>query len=142
MNEMLCTSMFGQVVHTKPITTSTFFALDFSASNFESRRLVSRFLSDEDDSDLMYSTNRKPRKVDSYRQSKPEFQFFQEQDALEVLPREIKFDQLPSTPQLNGIMDRAMGKVKTLLRELEKEKGKEGSFIHVNMAKKMPYIRF
>jgi len=33
-------------------------------------------------------------------------------------------DQLPSTPQLNAIMSRAMGKVNSQLKELEMDKGK------------------
>ena len=41
-----------------------------------------------------------------------------------VEPRAFQVDHLPSTPQLNAIMDRAMGKVKFMVKELEDEKGK------------------
>ena len=44
---------------------------------------------------------------------------------LQVLPREIPAAELPSTPRLNGIMDRAMAKVKALLYELEMDRGKK-----------------
>ena len=53
-------------------------------------------------------------------------EFFNSEDALPVLPREIPSSELPSTPpQLNAIMDRAMAKVKRLLYELEMDKGKQ-----------------
>ena len=42
---------------------------------------------------------------------------------LSVEPRAFQEDHLPSTPQLNAIMDRAMGKVKSMVKELEHEKG-------------------
>jgi hypothetical protein len=41
-----------------------------------------------------------------------------------VAPRAFQVDQLPSTPQLNAIMDRAMGKVKSMIMELEADKGR------------------
>jgi hypothetical protein len=64
---------------------------------------------------------RKPRRVD--------VEYFKPQDAvLEVLPREIQSEQLPSTPQLNAIMDRAMGKVKLMLRDLEQDRGRDYGF--------------
>lgn len=47
------------------------------------------------------------------------------QDGLAVEPRAFEVDTLPSTPQLNAIMDRAMGKVKSMVKELEDEEGKE-----------------
>ena len=59
---------------------------------------------------------RKPRRVD--------VEYFKPQEAvLEVLPREIPSTELPSTPQPNSIMDRALGKVKLMLRELEQDRG-------------------
>ena len=42
-----------------------------------------------------------------------------------MLPREIPAAELPSTPRLNAIMDRAMAKVKALLYELEMDRGKK-----------------
>ena len=42
-----------------------------------------------------------------------------------MLPREIPAAELPSTPRLNSIMDRAMAKVKALLYELEMDRGKK-----------------
>ena len=48
----------------------------------------------------------------------------QPQAGLSVEPRAFEVDTLPSTPQLNAIMDRAMGKVKSMVNELEDEKGK------------------
>ena len=70
-----------------------------------------------------------PRRVDSTAKGnnneKRKMEFFRPQDALEILPREIPSDNLPSTPELNAIMDRAMTKVKSLLFELEKDKGRE-----------------
>lgn len=47
----------------------------------------------------------------------------QPQAGLSVEPRAFEVDTLPSTPQLNAIMDRAMGKVKSMVNELEDEKG-------------------
>ena len=47
-----------------------------------------------------------------------------ESDQLSVAPRAFQVDQLPSTPQLNAIMDRAMGKVKSMIMELEADKGR------------------
>ena len=44
-------------------------------------------------------------------------------DNLSVAPRAFQLDDLPSTPELNSIMDRAMKKVKHLLKELETDKG-------------------
>ena len=41
------------------------------------------------------------------------------------MPREIPAAELPSTPRLNAIMDRAMAKVKALLYELEMDRGKK-----------------
>ena len=41
------------------------------------------------------------------------------------MPREIPAAELPSTPRLNTIMDRAMAKVKALLYELEMDRGKK-----------------
>ena len=41
-----------------------------------------------------------------------------------VLPREINVDPLPSTPHLNAIMGRALTKVKGMLDDLEKAKGR------------------
>lgn len=46
------------------------------------------------------------------------------QDGIAVEPRAFEVDTLPSTPQLNAIMDRAMGKVKSMVKELEDEEGK------------------
>ena len=46
------------------------------------------------------------------------------QEGLSVEPRAFEVDTLSSTPQLNAIMDRAMGKVKSMINELEDEKGK------------------
>ena len=46
-------------------------------------------------------------------------------DGPAVEPRAFEVETLPSTPQLNAIMDRAMGKVKSMVRELENEKGTE-----------------
>lgn len=46
-------------------------------------------------------------------------------DALPILPREIPAEELPSTPHLNAIMDRAMKEVKALLYELEMDRGKQ-----------------
>ncbi len=69
---------------------------------------------------------RLPRKVDARsrivsgiypKQERP-------QDGLSVEPRAFQVDHLPSTPQLNAIMDRAMGKVKSMVNELEQEKGR------------------
>ena len=46
------------------------------------------------------------------------------QESLSVEPRAFEVDTLSSTPQLNAIMDRAMGKVKSMINELEDEKGR------------------
>ena len=54
----------------------------------------------------------------------------QPQAGLSVEPRAFEVDTLPSTPQLNAIMDRAMGKVKSMVNELEDEKGKIVSKIY------------
>lgn len=43
---------------------------------------------------------------------------------LSLEPRAFQVETLPSTPQLNAIMDRAMGKVKSMVKELEDEKGR------------------
>lgn len=71
---------------------------------------------------------RRPRRVGgpapSHRHHRVRHQHIHQQQQEPVLPREIPLDELPSTPpQLNAIMDRAMAKVKTMLGELEKEKG-------------------
>eukprot|EP00094_Tigriopus_californicus_P003406 TCALIF_03276-PA protein Name:"Protein of unknown function" AED:0.67 eAED:0.77 QI:0/0/0/0.33/1/1/3/0/315 len=69
------------------------------------------------------SFERYPRRVGGSGRNK-DVELFRPQDALEVLPREIESEELPSTPHLNAIMDNAMGKVKAMLLELENEKGK------------------
>lgn len=76
---------------------------------------------------------RLPRRVDASNAYKMEF--FNTQDALQVLPREIKVDQVPSTPHLNSIMDRALGKVKNLLKELEQERGKTEQTLFASLEK-------
>ena len=48
----------------------------------------------------------------------------QPQAGLSVEPRAFDVATLPTTPQLNAIMYRAMGKVKSMVNELEDEKGK------------------
>ncbi len=45
-------------------------------------------------------------------------------EQLSIVPRAFEHDDLPSTPQLNRIMDRAMEKVKSMIQELESDKGK------------------
>ena len=44
-------------------------------------------------------------------------------DPLSVAPRAFQVDDGLSTPHLNDIMDRAMGKVKSMILELESDKG-------------------
>ena len=67
---------------------------------------------------------RLPRKINlrlssrGFRRLRPQLQ-----DSLTVEPRAFQVDHLPSTPQLNALMDRAMGKVKSMVKELEDEKG-------------------
>lgn len=51
------------------------------------------------------------------------------QDGIAVEPRAFQVDHLPSTPQLNAIMDRAMEKVKSMVKELEQEKGEATTFL-------------
>ena len=46
------------------------------------------------------------------------------QESLLGEPRAFDVDTLSSAPQLNAIMDRAMGKVKSMINELEDEKGR------------------
>lgn len=69
------------------------------------------------------SYERYPRRVGGSGRNK-NVESFRPQDALEVLPREIESEELPSTPHLNAIMDNAMSKVKAMLLELENEKGR------------------
>ena len=52
--------------------------------------------------------------------------------SLSVEPRAFQVDHLPSTPQLNALMDRAMGKVKSMVKELENEKGSKDDFVIVD----------
>ena len=61
-----------------------------------------------------------PRRVHPYSTATS---MYLAQDNLFVAPRAFQVDQLPSTPQLNAIMNRAMTKVKHLLQELEEDKG-------------------
>ena len=69
-----------------------------------------------------------PRRIFQPSHSKPPRRRYRKwpQDSLSVEPRAFEVDTLPSTPQLNAIMDRAMGKVKSMVNELEDEKGKWG----------------
>ena len=67
------------------------------------------------------TTFRMPRRIHAYSNSASSMYLAQESPF--VAPRAFKVEQLPSTPQLNSIMDRAMGKVKRLLNELETDKG-------------------
>ena len=71
-----------------------------------------------------------PRRIFQPSHSKPPRRRYRKwpQDSLSVEPRAFEVDTLPSTPQLNAIMDRAMGKVKSMVNELEDEKG-EGKHI-------------
>ena len=45
------------------------------------------------------------------------------QESPSVEPRAFQVDHLPSTAQLNAIMDKTMSKVKSMVKELEDEKG-------------------
>ena len=64
---------------------------------------------------------RVPRRIHPYSTASS---MYLAQENLFVAPRAFQVDQLPSTPQLNAIMNRAMSKVKDLLHELEDDKGK------------------
>ena len=64
---------------------------------------------------------RVPRRIHPYSTATS---MYLAQENLFVAPRAFQVDQLPSTPQLNAIMNRAMSKVKDLLHELEDDKGK------------------
>lgn len=95
--------------------------------DFESKRLAS--LESEEGqvnvtkmSEGMAGGFRMPKRIHPYSTSATSM--YLAQDSPIVAPRAFKVDQLPSTPQLNAIMDRAMGKVKSLLKELEDDKGK------------------
>ena len=70
---------------------------------------------------------RVPRRIHPYSHSATSMYLAQENilESLVVAPRAFQVDQLPSTPQLNAIMNRAMSKVKDLLHELEDDKGKK-----------------
>ena len=63
---------------------------------------------------------RVPRRIHPYSTATS---MYLAQENLFVAPRAFQVDQLPSTPQLNAIMNRAMDKVKHLLHELEEDKG-------------------
>ena len=63
---------------------------------------------------------RVPRRIHPYSTATS---MYLAQENLFVAPRAFQVDQLPSTPQLNAIMNRAMSKVKDLLHELEDDKG-------------------
>jgi hypothetical protein len=63
---------------------------------------------------------RVPRRIHPYSTASS---MYLAQENLFVAPRAFQVDQLPSTPQLNAIMNRAMAKVKVMLRELEDDKG-------------------
>ena len=63
---------------------------------------------------------RVPRRYHPYNTASS---MYSAQENLFVAPRAFQVDQLPSTPQLNAIMNRAMAKVKHLLHELEEDKG-------------------
>ena len=65
---------------------------------------------------------RVPRRIHPYSTATS---MYLAQENLFVAPRAFQVDQLPSTPQLNAIMNRAMSKVKDLLHELEDDKGKQ-----------------
>ena len=69
---------------------------------------------------------RVPRRIHPYSAASS---MYLAQENLFVAPRAFQVDQLPSTPQLNAIMNRAMSKVKDLLHELEDDKGNEKSII-------------
>ena len=77
---------------------------------------------------------RYPRRISSRHRQKSDptqtpasssssLEYFSPRDALP--PREIGSEQLPSTPHLNAIMDRAIGKVKNMLHELDRERGEQ-----------------
>ena len=61
---------------------------------------------------------------------------------LSVEPRAFQEDHLPSTPQLNAIMDRAMGKVKSMVKELEHEKGLHKLLILNQIGEKQAMVYF
>ena len=63
-----------------------------------------------------------PRRIFHHHRSKQRLP--RPQDGIHIEPRAFEVDTLPSTPQLNAIMDRAMGKVKSMVKELEDEKGR------------------
>ena len=64
---------------------------------------------------------RVPRRIHPYSTATS---MYLAQENLFVAPRAFQVDQLPSTPQLNAIMNRAMDKVKRMVQELEEDKGK------------------
>ena len=72
---------------------------------------------------------RLPRRILS-QSSKKQYRRERPVTFLSVEPRAFQEDHLPSTPQLNAIMDRAMGKVKSMVKELEHEKGTCINFHH------------
>ena len=72
---------------------------------------------------------RVPRRIHPYSTASS---MYLAQENLFVAPRAFQVDQLPSTPQLNAIMNRAMSKVKDLLHELEDDKGKI-LFLNINV---------
>ena len=98
-------------------------ALDMYTDHWHERVRLSR----AEDRSSSAEAVRKPRRVVAVpRQHKIKgpLEFFNPRDGLQVLPREINTEQLPSTPQLNSLMDRALTKVKEQLYLLEMEKGR------------------
>ena len=104
----------------------------------EEQRDIKKFVTSESAAVVVQSENfssakesgfRMPRRIHPYSDLATSMYLAQEGPI--VAPRAFKVEQLPSTPQLNKIMDRAMGKVKNLLKELEKDKGKP-LVLHLN----------